>query len=239
MLLYACTPVVTVDQVELSGCECVLTDLMVPIPDLIDAATDALTLLTGGTLTGRCTTTVRPCSQGWCYCGMWPCQCCDISGIFLPGFDPVPTEVKIDGAVVPTADYVMVNGRKLARVDGAPWPGNANMLIPDTQVGTFSITYTSGYVWDPLSQRAGVEMVCEMAKNLTGAPTRLPEGTMAATADGVSVQINRLPGQAELDAVGLTWLGRFLSLYGNATTVTEVRSPELQEGWVLNVVETL
>jgi hypothetical protein len=59
---------------------------------------------------------------------------------------------------------------------------------------------------------------------------------MAATADGVSVQINRLPGQAELDAVGLTWLGRFLSLYGNASMVTQIRSPELDDGWVLNVV---
>ncbi|HEY5727611.1 MAG TPA: hypothetical protein VIV08_03270, partial [Acidimicrobiia bacterium] len=113
-LEYACSPAVTVDQVELGGCECSLDDLMVPISDLIDAASDALYLLSGGSMSGRCTTTLRPCSEGHCICGMWPCQCCDIAGIRLGGYQPVVTQIKIDGAVVPTSDYVMVNGSKVA-----------------------------------------------------------------------------------------------------------------------------
>jgi hypothetical protein len=236
VLSYACTPAVTSDQVELGGCGCSLDDLMVPITDLIDAASDALYLLSGGVMSGRCTTTLRPCSEGHCVCGMWPCQCCDIAGIRLSGYQPVVTEIKIDGAVVPPADYVMVNGAKVARVDGAVWPGDKNPLLPDTEPNTFSITVESGHPWGMLSQQAATELVCEMAQTLAGGPTRLPQGTMAATTDGVSVQINRLPGQAELDAVGLTWLGRFLSLYGNAAMVTQIRSPELDDGWVLNVV---
>ena len=83
---------------------------------------------------------------------------------------------------------------------------------------------------------ATVELVCEMAKGLTTDGGRLPKGTVSATADGVQIVIGRLPGLEEVQAIGLTWLGRFLAFYGNTAT-SEVRCPELDGNWVLNRVE--
>ena len=237
MLLYACEAALEEAEVALSECECELTGLTVDVLELIDAASDALYRLSGGIASGRCTYTVRPCWDGGCICGRgWGCSNCVIRGIPLPGTRPVVTSVKIDGATVDPTTYAMVNGRKLALVDGTSWPTNKDPLLPDTEDGTFSITYEHGLPWDFLAKQAANELVCEMVKTLTGAETRLPKGTVAYTADGVSIVVGRLPGQEEIQAVGLTWLGKFLALYGEIV-MSEVRSPELREGWTLHHVQ--
>lgn len=234
--MYACSAAVTQAEVEASNCACELDSLPWPITDLIDSATDTLYWLSGGVVSGRCTSVVRPCSTGmYCTCGGWGCACCQIDGIPLPGFGPAVTTVKIGGVVVPPADYVIANGNVLARRDGASWPTWQNPLAPDSQTNTFSITYVSGMPFDFISKMAALELVCEMAKTVADGSGRLPKGTVSASADGVQIVIGRLPGQEEIQAVGLTWLGRFIAVYGNVAN-PEVRSPELDGNWVLNSV---
>ena len=87
-LAYACEAACTGKRSNSSTCACDLDDLPWSIDVLIDAATDALFLLSGGLVSGRCTTTVRPCSTGGCTCAGWGCACCEILGINLPGFRP-------------------------------------------------------------------------------------------------------------------------------------------------------
>lgn len=236
-LVFACEPAVTETEIFESNCDCELEvlDATQDIPGLIDAATDAIYHISGGLVSGRCTVTVRPCGDGGCVCGYGPaCYCCVIDGIPLKGFNPVVSQVKIDGVVVPSTEYAMVNGRKLVRRDGAAWPGAKNPLLADTEDGTFSITYSFGMDHDFLAKQAVIEMVCEIALTLKG-EGRLPNGTVSATADGVQIVIGRLPGRQDVEAVGLTWLGRFMAFYGE-TGQTTVLSPELNEGWTLNVV---
>jgi hypothetical protein len=234
MRMYACEAATT-EAAVVTGCPCAFDTLPVSVPDLIDAASDALFILSGGLASGRCTTTVRPCSTGGCTCGDWSCACCMIDGITLPGWAPQVTEVRIDGVVVDPADYAIANGNILARRDGRSWPLWQNPLLPDTANGTFSVTYRYGMPYDFMAQMAAVELVCEMAQTLAGGRGRLPKGTVSATADGVQIVIGRLPGVEDISAVGLTWLGRFLAFYGNVAN-PEVRSPELDGNWVLNRV---
>jgi hypothetical protein len=232
--LYACSAAVTQALVEEVGCRCSLIDTVISVDDLIDAASDALYVLSGGVMSGVCETVYRPCADGGCVCGFdITCCCCEIVGIPLPQPRPVVTEVKIDGVVF--EDWAIVNGYKLVRTDGKYWPGAKNPLLPDTEVGTFSITVETGLAFNFDAQMAAIELVCEMATVLAGKSGQLPSGTVAATKDGVSIVAGRLPGQEEVEAVGLTWLARFLGVYGSRA-IAEVRSPELNEGWVLHTV---
>jgi hypothetical protein len=234
-LLYACSQATTEADVELTSCSCDLENLEVPIDDLIDAASDALFIVSGGIVTGRCTTTYRPCNT-YCTCWPSPCACgsCEPQGIPLPGVAPTVTQVKIDGDVF--TDWAVVNWHYLVRTDGDPWPTLANQYLPDTEDNTFSVTVESGLDWTMFAKMAANELVCEFAKLISGRETMLPAGTVSAVMDGISVQVARLPGQEEIEAVGLTWLAKFIGTY-STRVMSEVRSPELDQGWILNVVE--
>jgi hypothetical protein len=236
MLMFACAPAVTEAEIEDLGCSCDLSEFTGSVSDLIDEASDALYQISGGVVSGRCTTSYRPCSDGSCWCGYGPgCGgCCDLAGIPLPQPFPTVDAVKIDGVVF-TA-WAVIDGYKLVRTDGGMWPGWKNPLLPDTADNTFSITVTTGVDHTYSAKMATTELVCEMAAAITGRETRLPAGTVSATMDGVSVQVGRLPGQEEIEAVGLTWLSRFISTW-SATNVAAVRSPELDEGWTLMTVQ--
>jgi hypothetical protein len=235
-LLYACSQATTAESVALSGCECDLDLIEIPIDDLIDAASDTLFLASGGIVSGRCQTTYRPCADFDCYCPTGPyCGCsCDASGIPLPGVDPSVELVKIDGDAF--TSWVLINGRVLARTDGSYWPTSQSLHIRDTEDNTFAITVESGLDWMLMASMAANELVCEFAKLLSGRQTSLPPGTVSAVMDGVAVQVNRLPGQQEIEAVGLTHLARFIGTYSNRV-VSEVRSPELTQGWELYTLE--
>ena len=86
-----------------------------------------------------------------------------------------------------------------------------------------------------MAKMAAIELVCEIATTLTTGAGRLPKGTVSASADGVQIVVGRLPGQEEIEAIGLTWLGRYMAFYANVSQ-PEVRSPELDGEWVLNRV---
>ena len=236
MLMAACAQAVTEAEIDDLGCSCDLSEFTGDVNDMIDEASDILYQISGGVISGRCTNTYRPCADGSCWCGYGPgCGgCCDLAGIPLPQPFPEVESVKIDGVEV--TQWAVVDGYKLVRTDGAMWPGSKNPLLPDTEPGTFSITVTTGVDHTYSAKMAAVELVCELAAATMGRDTRLPAGTVSATMDGVSVQVGRLPGQQDIEAVGLTWLSRFMSTWGQ-TNVAEVRSPELDEGWTLLHVE--
>lgn len=237
-LQFACSAAATADDVD-TGCSCNLDGLPWGIQDLLDAASDALVQVSGGAVTGRCEATLRPCSDGGCACGFGPyCHCCSVEGIPLIGYiNPVVTEVKIDGELIAEDLYklVVVNGTapKLVRTDGTYWPGAKNPLRPDTEDGTFSVTLTHGSDFGFIGKMAAVELVCEMALVLGAGTGRLPPGTVAATMDNVQVVVGRLPGRQDVEAVGLSWLARFMDLGGAASQAATVYTPEMSEGWTL------
>lgn len=127
--------------------------------------------------------------------GNW-CGCSPVSRVLLPGY-PVReiTQVKIDGAVVAAGEYRLDRKRWLVRLrdgdgDQQFWPNCQYMDMPDTEVGTWSVTYQYGQ--EP--PRLGVDAAIEIAWQVylacyNPASCKLPRGTVATNRQGVSVQI--------------------------------------------------
>jgi hypothetical protein len=195
-------------------------------------AAQTMRALTAGRV-GGCSTKVRPCSAAYCdgagvyweqgylrpvnWSGTWTnmaCGCLNAcyhgNGIELQGPVGRVDEVKIDGVVLaPTAYYV--NGRHLYRTDGTAWPSTQNMTVPDTQPGTFSVTYLRAYPVDGLGAYAAGVLACEFAKACSGGKCRLPSGVTEISRAGVTMTIasgafpDGLTGIREVDAYIMAW----------------------------------
>jgi hypothetical protein len=72
------------------------------------------------------------------------CSCATLSEVMLPGPVSNVSEVKVDGVpLVKNVDYRVDNWRILVRL-GAEWPMCNNLNLADTEVGTWSVTFTVG-----------------------------------------------------------------------------------------------
>lgn len=103
-------------------------------------------------------------------CGdMNPCGCEPLSRVLLPGY-PVReiTEVKIDGNIVDPSEYRLDERRWLTRMRDTSdpntmlfWPSCQILDLPDTESGTFSITYTYGMNPPTIARQAANELACQ------------------------------------------------------------------------------
>lgn len=169
----------------------------------------------GGRLNlGVCEQTVRPCGTGsWCGIQVlsrghvigwmddrWSgniCGCQPLSKVLLPGY-PVREilEVKIDGAVVDPATYRLDGFRWLVRVrDPADpstvlmWPLCQALDLPDTELGTFSVTYSYGQEPLLIGRDAAEQLGCELYKACIGSgDCELPTGVTRINRQGVTIE---------------------------------------------------
>ena len=107
-------------------------------------------------------------------------------------------QVKIDGVVIPPDQYELRENKWLIRMLPTPdtipaqrwgWPTSQQQWLPDTQLQTFSITYTYGQ--DP---GAGGRLACRVlaesiAMPLFGNANRYPERVTTINRQGVTAQI--------------------------------------------------
>jgi hypothetical protein len=151
-------------------------------------ATEAMWVITGRRF-GVCTTTVRPRRRG-CVSGCSPVRCrCD-DGILLHQPMESVDLVMIDG--VEFLDYQVRNGRTIHRTDGESWPPNQDLNLPDTEVDTFSVTYTYGIAPPALVLRATRELAVQfwmLDNDIAGCS--LPYGTKTITRQGMTIDIER------------------------------------------------
>jgi hypothetical protein len=197
-------------------------------------ASATLHRLTGKRVTA-CPVTVRPSSSGRCFVPVYDHYG---TGPFQPGMDvagqwvnncgplcadpftsvrlPRPVgriiEVKVDGAVIPATDYRLFEGNRLAYIGtGEGWPIFQNVLLPDTEPDTFSVTYINGFEPDSLAAYAAGLLANEFAKACTGKKCRLPSGVTTIVRQGVSMEIasglfpNGTTGIREVDAFIALW----------------------------------
>ena len=137
----------------------------------------------------------------WAVGSAQPCGCSPIDRILLAGY-PVReiTEVKIDGAVVDADTYRLDERRYLTRVrDPADpdtilmWPTCQALDLPDTEDGTFSVTYRYGMDPPIAAQMAATALACEMYRACAsgggaGGDCALPVGVTRVTRQGVTVE---------------------------------------------------
>lgn len=138
-----------------------------------------------------------------CACDSDPCHCTHRSVFSLP-YRPVGevTEVLIDGEVF--TDWTL-EGHRLYRTDGEPWP-TCNDPEPDTEPGTWSITFSHGLGIPDDARPLVAAYACELAKRACHAECDLPDGVRVISRPGVEYAVldtvyrdHRLTGYQPLD----------------------------------------
>lgn len=141
---------------------------------------------------------------GGCGCGCSMGSCKSACAVRL---DPAPviavTSVKIDGMVVPSNTYQVIDGNLLVRNPAAGcWPTCNDLSLPDTAPGTWSATYSWGTAASAVALDMAAIMACEVGKLCSGQKCRLSGRITQLSRDGVSITLDP---QAFLKA-GLTSL---------------------------------
>lgn len=179
----------------------------------IALASSSLRRLTGYRV-GGCPITVRPAPEkGACfvpYAGAgWPfspglsvsgnwlnnCYTCErdnLCGVTLPPPVGRIDAVTVDGEVISPALYRLDNGRELIWMgDGdCPFTATQDMSLPDTEVGTWSVTYLNAYPVDSLGAYAAGVLAMEFALACSGSDQcRLPSEVTAIVRQGISMEI--------------------------------------------------
>lgn len=223
----------------------------------VSLATQSLRMLTGWRV-GGCPVTVRPAaarcreqtyrtyvvagigSTAWfpvSLGGTWlnvgcghssVCGCLGLREVTLWGAASSVDEVKVDGVTLDVSAYRLDRGGRLVRVDGEDWPLCQNLAAPDTDTGTWSVTYTPGATVDGQGAWAAGVLAGEFVKACTGVECRLPRNVTQVTRQGVvqTISPETFPGGRtgihEVDAYIERW-----NPYGHKTPPM-VWSPELR-----------
>lgn len=179
----------------------------------MQAASNILYELSGRQWPGWCQDTVRPCPQntsydggrplrgsgyGICSCSS-PCRCGSNLHQVSLGANPVVgiVQVRIDGEVLDSSLYRVDEGRWLVRLrdaDGSNpgWPSQQILDLPDTEVGTWSVTLVYGAMPPVDGIRAAARLGCELALMCspeTIGACQLPQGITSVARQGVDMVV--------------------------------------------------
>jgi hypothetical protein len=204
---------------------------------------------------GGCPVTVRPCRSSctdtsvlpsyWYYGGhflphiaaggVWvnscgcttDCSCEELCEVSLPPPVGEVQEVVVDGTLI--TDYV-VSGNKVTWVgDGeCPWPTCQDLTLPDTEVGTFSITYLNSWPVDGLGAYAAGILAGEFAKACTGTKCRLPANVTTVSRQGITYDV--AAGTFPNGTTGIREVDAFIGMWNPSALrqQTRVWSPDLR-----------
>jgi hypothetical protein len=220
-------------------------------------ATSSLQALTNNRV-GTCPITIRPCPQD-ASCGCWPrpyvgtdgqwrnaCGhnglCAPISEVDIPGPVGYIESMLIDGIEVDLwgGDWRLDNGHLLVwQGEGdSPIPITQDLNKPDTEVGTWSITYSRSYPVLDDARWAMTYLAIEFAKACTpNKKCALPKGVTSVVRNGVSFTIesglfpNGLTGIEMVDAWILKW-----NPVGSPTQSAQVFDPARPKPRITNSV---
>lgn len=239
----ACEPLATPPDLE-TVCHCALgVDMAAAelVAEAIDAASDFVVGLRPHFPLGRCTRTLRPCSER-CLCESDPCGCCVLRGVPIEGLNPEIVEVLIDGEVVPSNTYSIISdpsGRKFLErfnIDGTPnrWPGCQRVTAPENAEGSFVVRVTTGYAPDTLVRNATAEVACHnLGPFLDGEGRVLPPDTTTVAGQGFvmsSRQFGDPTDHAQGEIANFHWVQRLIA-WIDATGIGKeprVWSPEIE-----------
>lgn len=124
-------------------------------------------------------------------CGGCPgdCSCTPLSKFTLPAPIYQIVEIKIDGVVMPTGSYVVLDNQKVLRTDGGFWPACQDLNLADTENNTWSVTVTIGEEVPELGKLALGQLVCEYARACLGEACLLPKNVASLVRQGVSITL--------------------------------------------------
>jgi hypothetical protein len=122
-------------------------------------------------------------------CGHSGCGCLGTREVTLYGNASSITQVKVDGAVLDPSAYRLDPGGRLVRLDGEAWPLCQNLAAPDTEDGTWSVTYTQGAAVDGLGAYAAGLLAGELVKACSGGECDLPASVTQIVRNGITMTL--------------------------------------------------
>lgn len=130
----------------------------------------------------------------WWNDGRAGCGCVPLDQIKLSGY-PVREviEVKIAGEVIAEENNWRLDERRfltrLADADGNAqrWPACQRLDLPDTEEGTFSVTYAYGQDPPIIGRLAAAQLGCQVYQSSVGGECTLPNGTVRVTRQGITI----------------------------------------------------
>jgi hypothetical protein len=240
-----CTPWITGDDVL--ACCSVESSSGVTFDEVAASAQSLLFELSGRHFSGLCAAeNVRPCRDncscfpfqrlayasggsrllwtgsywGWGGNGSANCGCGCLSQVKLSGY-PVQeiTEVKIDGEIVPPSEYRLDEKRYLTRMNDTFWPSCQDLSLPDTEDGTFSVSYVYGTEPPAVAVSAAAQLACELYKECAGEVCAMPRGATRITRQGIVIEKLAFTNWAFRERTwrtGMPLVDAFLSAYNPA-----------------------
>jgi hypothetical protein len=139
------------------------------------------------------------------------CSCGEVPEVLLPARVNSVVQVKVDGAPLATGSYRLDNNRIVVRTDGQRWPRCNNLVLDDTQPGTWSITAQWGI---PVPASAGVavgQMACEIARAMTGQDCQLPANVTQLVRQGITITMPNIQDLLAEGRTGLNLVDMFLT----------------------------
>jgi hypothetical protein len=106
--------------------------------------------------------------------------------------------VKIDGLIIPPNEYYVQDRRVLVRclpsAEATPterwgWPMVQRLDLPDSEPGTFSVTFQYGVAPPASGVLAATTLAVQLVLNYLGQDNSLPQRTVSVSRQGVSVQV--------------------------------------------------
>lgn len=174
---------------------CTATDLNDPANiRYVAAAVQALNKKTCGEY-GICEVEFRPCISRRCGCpGLCDDTCTwreyDLRDLTLLPIISI-VELRIDGAVIPSSEYMLSGAKLIPLRDGALWSRpSQDMNLAYDAVGTWSIKLSIGRMPPELLLIAAAELACAIAARCAGQACELPQNAVSVTRDGVTIRLD-------------------------------------------------
>lgn len=139
------------------------------------------------------------------------CSCSEVPEVVLPAPVSSVTQVKMDGTPMVTGAYRVDDARILVRTDGQRWPRCNNLVLDDTQAGTWSVTALYGQAVPVAGQLAVGEMACELLRAMRGEDCRLPAGVQSIARQGVTINFPDAGEFLREGRTGFDLVDRFLA----------------------------
>lgn len=130
------------------------------------------------------------------------------------------TLVKIDGVVIPADEYELRGHQELVRIrptaNASPtqrygWPTSQIMDLPDTEAGTFSVTFTFGNEPPALGLMAARKLAELLVLPALGDTTRYPGRLQQVTRQGVSARTTDVIDLLQKGSTGVYEIDLFLN----------------------------
>lgn len=117
------------------------------------------------------------------------CSCSVVEEARMPVPVASVSQVKVDGVVLDPSAYRVDDWRLLVRTDGGRWPICNDLSKDDTQVGTWSVTLTTGEAVSTLGKMALGELATQFAKLLAddGTGCEIPRPVQQVVRQGVTM----------------------------------------------------